>query len=296
VLHRLIAAGAHVRVLGPTPLKRQDVRHLIEQAEVRYLPLALESDGPVLADALKGCDSLVHLRYRRPLSDRFWPQVAEGVNDNLRETIRLMEAVEVAGIVQVCLASSVRVYTPPALGADENAPVGGSATPYAMVKLHQEDCVRRWAGRTGRSAAVLRLATVYGPGETVDRAIPNFIRAVLAGGRPVVDGRGASLFDPIYVADVAEAFVCALEKRAGGTFNIGTGKGWPPRHVARLVIRLCGAPGDVALDLAAADRGGPVCDVARAEAVLGFRPTTGLETGLMAEIEWLRELQLRRSA
>jgi len=296
LLLHLLAAGVQVDVLGPTPLKRQTVRSLIRHGEVCYKPFALDADGVDLAGALKGCDALVHLRYRPPATEGFWSQLLEGANDNLLETIRLLDAAAVAGVSHVCLASSVSVYKPPALGVDEDAPVGGPLKPYAIVKLQQEDYVCHWTRQTGRPAAILRLATVYGPGETVDRAIPNFIRAVLSGGRPVVAGRGAALFDPIYVADVAEAVLCALEKRAEGTFNIATGRGWPTRHVARLVMRLCAMEGDVKLNRAEPDGDRPICNVARAQSVLEFKARTSLETGLQAEIDWLRNLQLRRTA
>ncbi|HKB33794.1 MAG TPA: NAD(P)-dependent oxidoreductase [Candidatus Dormibacteraeota bacterium] len=295
VVH-LVAAGAQVTVLGPTPLKRRTLRSLIERGQVDYKPFALEADRAGLAAALEGCDGLIHLRYRPPASGGFWPELLEDVNQNLLESIRLLDAAAEVGVGQVCLASSVSVYTPPALGVDEDAPVGGPLKPYALVKLQQEDCARQWSRRTGRPAAVLRLATVYGPGETVGRAIPNFIRAVLSGRKPVVAGRGASQFDPIYVADVAGAFVCSLEASAEGTFNIATGRGWPTRHVARLVMRLCGVDGDVVCNPAELDRDRPVCNVTRAKTVLGFKARTSLEVGLQAEIKWLRAMQLRRSA
>ena len=293
---QLLATGARVDVLGPTPLKRRTLRSLIERGQVVYKPFALDFDGSGLAEALKGCDTLIHLRYRPPASDGFWDQLLEGVNENLAETIHLLDAAAVAGVRHVCLASSVSVYTPPALGVDEDAPVGEPLNAYAMVKLAQEDCVRHWTHQTGRPAAILRLATVYGPGETVGRAIPNFIRAALSGTQPVVAGRGAGHFDPIYVGDVAGAFLCAIEKGADGTFNIATGQGWPTRYVARLVMRLCAADGDVELNRGVPDRDRPVCNITRAETVLGFRAKTPLEAGLQAEIDWLRNVQLSRTA
>jgi nucleoside-diphosphate-sugar epimerase len=188
------------------------------------------------------------------------------VNQNLLETIRLLDAAAEAGVGQVCLASSVSVYTPPALGVDEDAQVGGPLKPYALVKLQQEDCARQWSCRTHRPAAILRLATVYGPGETVERAIPNFIRAVVSGREPVVAGRGAA------------------------------GRGWPTRHVARLVMRLCGMEGDVVCTRAEPDRDRPVCNVTRAETILGFKARTSLEVGLQAEINWFRAMHATRSA
>jgi UDP-glucose 4-epimerase len=149
---------------------------------------------------------------------------------------------------------------------------------------------------TGRCATVLRLATVYGPGETVDRAIPNFIGAVLAGREPVVDGAGRMPFEPIFVEDVADAVACAIECRPNGIFNVGTGVGHTPREVARLVIRLCAADCGVAENPAAADRGGAISDVSRAAAELGFRARTPLPVGLRREIDWWRGRALERTA
>jgi len=54
-------------------------------------------------------------------------------------------------------------------------------TPYAIAKLAAEETVQLLCAAAGSTASILRYATVYGPGETVPRAIPNFIRAVLAG-------------------------------------------------------------------------------------------------------------------
>jgi nucleoside-diphosphate-sugar epimerase len=58
-------------------------------------------------------------------------------------------------------------------------------------------------------------------------------------------------------------------------------------------LRLCEAEGDVALNRAEPDRDRPVCKVARAQSVLGFKAKTSLETGLQAEIDWLRHLQVK---
>ena len=63
-------------------------------------------------------------------------------------------------------------------------------TPYAIAKIACEETIRLVALTAGWTACVLRYSTVYGAGETVPRAIPNFIRAALGGRPPVVDGDG----------------------------------------------------------------------------------------------------------
>ena len=52
-------------------------------------------------------------------------------------------------------------------------------TPYAIAKLAAEETVQLLCEAAGSTASILRFATVYGPGETVPRAVPNFIQAAL---------------------------------------------------------------------------------------------------------------------
>ena len=289
LLTELISAGANAELLGPTPFRRAEIGRLIDAAALRYWPRALAGDDASLHEVLRGCDSLVHLAYHFPRATAFWARFAEEVRCNLLPTVRLLEAAEKTDLDFVCFASSVTVYGRAQKGVREDGPLH-VATPYSAVKLIQEACVRQWTRRTGRRAAILRLATVYGPGETVSRAVPNFIRAVLAGRSPVVDGHGQQLFDLIFVTDVAEAFVAALERRPKSTFNIGSGRGRTPREVATLVTRLCGATMPIVGNGTARDHGAPICDVSRAATRLGFRPRTSLEAGLREEIQWLRAL------
>jgi nucleoside-diphosphate-sugar epimerase len=135
---------------------------------------------------------------------------------------------------------------------------------------------------------ILRLSTVYGPGEKARRAIPAFIQSAVHGKPPVVSGCGVGPFDPIFVEDVAQAFLAAVASDAEGIFNIGTGVARSPLHVAELVVRLAGARRGPTCDYSQPDRARPICDCSRAEARLGFRAQTAIETGLQAEIDWMR--------
>lgn len=287
--------GAQVNLLGPIPLRRPEVRGLIEVGAVAYSQAALSGGARALTASLRGCDSLVHLRYRPPLASTLQGRFAEEVEGNLLPTIGLLGAAEAAGIEFVSFASSVAVYGNRRHGACEQDPPD-AVTPYAASKLVQELCIGHWAQRTKKGVCVLRLATVYGPGETVPRAVPNFIRAALAGTPPVLDGKGAQSFDVIHVSDVADAFVASLERRAGGVFNIGTGVGRTARELAELITQLCGTRFSIRENPGAEDRGGPICDVSRAASVLGFTAVTALEAGLLDEIAWLRRFAAATTA
>lgn len=292
VTAHLLEAGAAVRLLGSTPLARLEGTGLLGAPglEVRRTPL---SDQSALETALADCDSLIHLGYRVPVATGAWQRLAEESATNLQDTVRLAAAAERAGTDFIAFASTVAVYRAPAYGIGEETAVGDELTPYSQAKLWQEACLREWARRTARRAAILRLATVYGPGETVQRAIPNFIRAALNGRPAVIDGDRSSSFDPIFVDDVALAFVAATARRADGVYNIGTGVGRTACEVAGLVGELCGSALEAVVDPTRASRPRPICDVSRAAAELGFVATTSLEAGLADEIRWFRELGRR---
>jgi UDP-glucose 4-epimerase len=284
----LLAHGARLTLLGPIANQRATTRSLVENQDVDYRAEALSGDQAGLRRALAGCDAVVHLAYRPHGRNTFWPGLREEIATNLVQTAGLLEAADSAGVTQFNLASSVSVYTPPGRGVDESGPVGGAVSAYAVVKLAQEQMVKAWAG-PGRSASVLRLATVYGPGETAHRAIPIFLTAAISGLPLVLHGQGDQEFDPVFVDDVAGAFLEALARRADGTFNIGCGEGWTARAVAQLVVKLWGEGLEVVENPAVHARGSAVCDVSLAASELGFRAQTTLEAGLADEIRWRRE-------
>src|SRR5436190_1746590 len=86
---------------------------------------------------------------------------------------RVEEAAAAGDVSFVAFASTAEVYPTSGLNR-EDGPLA-PRSPYAVAKLVQEELVRAWAADTRRPAAVLRLTTVYGPGEAVRRAVPRFI-------------------------------------------------------------------------------------------------------------------------
>jgi nucleoside-diphosphate-sugar epimerase len=275
-----MAAGASLLLLGRRPGREVPVPL---PGTAAWLPDTLGVSRDQLASALESCDALVHLGYVPPHARGALDRLCSELERNVAVTVDLLEAATAGGVPFVAFASTAAVY-PAAEVNREDAPLA-PRTPYAVAKFLQEELVRGWAADTRHPAAVLRLTTVYGPGETVRRAVPRFITAALLGQPLPIDGDGGQLFGPVYVGDVAAAFLAAIELRADGTYNVG-GEPRPVHQVAELVARLCGARADL--------RGGqterrvvPLCDTSLAASVLGFRQTA-LEVGLTEEIGWLR--------
>jgi UDP-glucose 4-epimerase len=282
---RLMAAGASLLLLGPQPKREAPVP--VAGADA-WLPDSVGASPDRLAAALASCDALVHLGYVPPPCEGALARLRWELERNVSATADLLEAAAAGGVPFIAFASTSEVYPASQLNR-EDGPLA-PRTPYAVAKLLQEHMVHGWVADTRRAAAVLRLTTVYGPGETVRRAVPRFITAALQGLPLPMDGDGAQLFAPVFVDDVTAAFQAAVELRAQGTYNVG-GEPRTVHEVADMVLRLCGARADLGGCRKTDRRPVPLCETSRAASVLGIRQTA-LEVGLIEEIRWLRRQEV----
>jgi UDP-glucose 4-epimerase len=291
VLARMVGAGVDVTLLGPDTGRSRYTASLVSAGTVRLLRCdSAFLDGDVLRPVLAEADALVLLGYVKPESRSPAQHLLDEFRYNLTPLLRLLASAE-EGVRHVVFASSISVY-----GSPERAPVSESdpprpRTPHAIAKLASEHALRVWATTCGASASILRYSTVYGPSETAPRAIPTFIRAALSGESPIIDGDGLDEYDYVHVADVAEATLAALQHKADGTYNIGTGIGTTTLELAKLVIALTGATATPVLcPTRSSDhvRTRLFCDTERARATLGFAARHSLADGIREEAGWFK--------
>jgi nucleoside-diphosphate-sugar epimerase len=83
-------------------------------------------------------------------------------------------------------------------------------SPYGAAKLASIHLVRTLARRWNVPAMVLRLFTIYGPGESRERLVPSLIRA-LSTGQPIDLTPGEQARDWLNVEDAVEAYLRAAE-------------------------------------------------------------------------------------
>ena len=208
---------------------------------------------------------------------------------NIVDGIAVMNAAVAAGVSKfVYINTGGALYgEPDYLPCDEDHPIR-PISPYGLSKWTLEACLAMLLPPSV-SLLTLRLANVYGPrqdphGEAGVVAI--FALRMLAGGEITIFGDGDQTRDFVYVKDVASAVAAALSAQGHHSVNIGTGV---PTSVNKVFRALATSTGYELKPDYETERPGDVrhvyLDVVRAESVLDWRPTIGLDEGLKLTVE-----------
>ncbi len=281
VLRRLALAGTPVCAVGRhRPPALPGVRFL--QADLSR-PAAHR-----LSAALRGASVVIHLAAAVPQGTDADPDAQALFTTNVGGSAALASSVPRGA--HLVFASTIEVYGRPSARGPLTAtsPVAPT-TPYGSSKLLAEGTLAAAARARGFGLTVLRLASVYGPGETIDRATTRFLRAAATGGPVALRGSGRERRNPLYVEDAARAVLAAAERRPGGVVPVAGAETVSVRGLAEAAARAAGRDARVVPGSAAAGHD-LVLDTSRAERLLGFRPEVGLDAGL-----WMSAVGMRRA-
>lgn len=187
-------------------------RFLFHMSGVRRFQLSITN--PELSRALNGVEAIIHLADR---SD-WTPNPRHPVHltqHNVLGTANLLSLANSFGIDRVIYTSSADVYgnLVDATETDPCVPV----TFYGASKLAAEAVCRGFYQR-GMDVSILRLFNVWG--KIGSRSAVNQFTY----GNHAVYGDGTQTRDFIYIDDVVEAIVLALEFWDPGVYNVGTGE------------------------------------------------------------------------
>jgi nucleoside-diphosphate-sugar epimerase len=197
---------------------------------------ALAEVAPIEADAgdtgirelIRGCTAVLHFG-GVPDPDNARRDPARAVRENVGTTLNLLEgcAEHGAGLVY---PSSVRAAVEPPPDA------------YAVSKRLGEEACRIHTAR----AIVLRLTSVFGPGQLVPEgatgAIAAFAWRALAGEPIVIPGDSRRTRDFVYVDDFAAAVEQVLDdQRWNETLTVASGRATPLIEAAELVKEAAGS-------------------------------------------------------
>lgn len=126
----------------------------------------------------------------------------------------------------------------------------GATGSYTISKAAAEDYCRMFATYRGTRVAIVRPVNAYGPGQSasgkfgpskVRKILPALICRALTGAPLEIYGDGSQISDCVYVEDVAQAFVSALEHEAQehipGVIEVGPSTSCSINDIATMVAR-----------------------------------------------------------
>src|SRR5262245_34467189 len=223
VADRCLEAGHEVAVVDDLSTGRRE--HVNRGARLHVADLR----APALADVVRAeaPEAVIHLAAQASVG-RSVANPRLDADINVLGSINLLECSRRAGVRRVVYVSTggAGYGDTDVIPTPEEHPTR-PISPYGVSKVTAELYLACWEAIYGLRGIVLRLANVYGPrqdphGEAGVIAI--FTDRLLRGEPCMINGDGLQTRDFVYVGDVADAAVLALEKpSASGPVNIGTG-------------------------------------------------------------------------
>ena len=217
--------------------------------------------------------------------------------NNINGTLNMLEAARQQGVKKFVYASSSSVY-----GDEPNLPKkegreGNLLSPYAVSKRADEEWAKQYTRHYGLDTYGLRYFNVFGrrqdPNGAYAAVIPKFIKQLLHGEQPTINGDGRQSRDFTYIENVIEANLKAClapHEAAGGAFNIAYGG---REYLIDIYHGLTEALGVDIEPIFGPDRAGDIkhsnADISKAREMLGYAPDWSFERGIKAAIEWYKE-------
>src|SRR3954451_3408557 len=249
----------------------------------------LDWQGKFGDPAAAGFDAIFHLA---SITDTTLHDQFVQVHDNVESFRRLLDFAH-GGHTRVIYASSGSTYgaaTQPSLETDGSAP----ANVYAFSKVVMDNiALRRMHDFSDWVIIGLRFFNVYGPREA-HKGMPasmvyHLSRQIRAGQRPRIFKHGEQRRDFVYVKDVVDGMIRALDAYGSGIYNLGSGKAHSFNELVQVLNSSLGTSFEPEyIDNPHAHyQNFTEADLQKIKGALGYKPHFTLESGVRDYMEWL---------
>ena len=235
-------------------------------------------------------DAIFHLA---SITDTTLHDQFKQVHDNVESFRRLLNFARPTR-TRIVYASSASTY-----GASKSASVetNGAAAPansYAFSKAMMDNIATRTARECPDWVIVgLRYFNVYGPREA-HKGIPasmiyHLSRQIKAGERPRIFKHGEQQRDFVYVKDIVEGSIRAIEAKQSGIYNLGSGRARSFNELVEILNRSLGTDFEPEYieNPHAHYQNFTQADLTSVRGALGYQPQFTLETGVADYMRWL---------
>lgn len=248
---------------------------------------------------VKACEGVDYV-----LNQAAWGSVPRSIEmplfycaNNIQGTLNMLEAARINGVKKFVYASSSSVYGDEPVLPKTEGREGNLLSPYALTKRCDEEWAKQYTMHYGLDTYGLRYFNVFGRRQNPDGAyaavIPKFIKMLMNGETPTINGDGKQSRDFTYIENVIEANLKAClapHEAAGEAFNIAYGG---REYLIDIYNALTEA---LQVDIKpnfGPDRAGDIkhsnADISKAKKMLGYDPEYDFERGLAQAINWYKD-------
>lgn len=292
----LLDMGYQVRCLDNLSTgKKENVELFLDNPNYTFL----EKDICDLESCMEACKGVDYV-----LNQAAWGSVPRSIEmplfyeeTNIRGTLNMMEAARQNGVKKFVYASSSSVYGDHPVLPKVEGQEGNLLSPYALTKRVDEEYGKLYKKLYGLDTYGMRYFNVFGRRQDPDGAyaavIPKFIRQLMHGEVPTINGDGKQSRDFTYIDNVIEANLKAClapTEAAGEAFNIAYGG---REYLIDIYHHLCKALGKDVEPNYGPDRAGDIkhsnADISKARKLLGYDPEYSFEAGIELAIDWYKK-------
>lgn len=216
-------------------------KKLVQQLEKKYSPI--HSVGIEELNLLNYTDTLNFLKDNNitEVIHLGWSMENENkaIYDNTEALINLIRACELVEVKKFIFASTNNVYgtsVDSCLFSENDIPKPDDANKYGISKYIGEKLINY---TLKEKSCIIRIADVYGPGQTHGNLIKAIISNVENKENLKLYGKGERERDYIYIDDVIRGIEFIYENNLTGTYNLGTGVGTNIKKIVDIVLKIC---------------------------------------------------------
>ncbi len=298
----ILNKGCKVRCLDDLSTgKMENIEPFLSNSNFEFIKGDIK-ELDVCMNACKDVDFVLH--------EAAWGSVPRSIEmplfycaNNISGMLNMLEAARQNGVKKFVYASSSSVY-----GDEPNLPKkegreGNLLSPYALTKRCDEEWAKQYTKHYGLDTYGLRYFNVFGrrqdPNGAYAAVIPKFIKMLMNGEQPTINGDGKQSRDFTYIENVIEANLkaCLADSNAAGqAYNVAYGG---REYLLDVYESLCKALNVDIKPIFGPDRSGDIkhsnADISKTKDNLGYNPDWDFAKGINAAIQWYMEMDFKQA-
>jgi nucleoside-diphosphate-sugar epimerase len=295
IVDRLLCEGYEVTVLDN--LSTGKIENIIHNRHHKGLEIVKGDirDSNLVKKAMKGADVVFHeaalasvaLSVKNPLL----------TNDvNVSGTLNILKTAADLHVKRLIFASSAAVYGETRSFKKKEDDVPNPTSPYGVSKLAGEKYARSFSELYGLETVSLRYFNVYGPRQNYNLqaqyggVITIFLNQLFRNMSPTIYGDGEQTRDFVYVKDIVQANLLAMESKnaIGESFNIASGIRTSVNRIAETLKDALGKKNtkNLYLDPRLGDLKHGYANISKAKKMLNYVPSVSFEEGIADLVDW----------